>query len=92
MADSLLLDKPQEFRVLQPIWDIIKNGREDYLGSPLFPVFISVTFYFVAVLPFMVIDLYGKKWHWVQKYKIQPNKEVRDLLHYNGVFVSDSIY
>ena len=65
-----------EFRILQPLWDIIKDGREEYLGSPLFPVFMSVTFYFVAVLPFMVIDLYGKEWHWVQKYKIQPSKEV----------------
>lgn len=66
----------REVRVLQPIWDVIRDGREDYLGSPLFPVFMSVTFYFVAVLPFMVIDLYGKEWHWVQKYKIQTGKEV----------------
>lgn len=69
-----------EFRILQPIWDTIRDGREDYLGSPLFPVFMSVTFYFVAVFPFMIIDLYGKEWLWVQKYKIQPSKEVSLLL------------
>jgi len=69
-------DSATEFRILQPLWNIIKDGREEYLGSPLFPVFMSVTFYFVAVLPFMIIDLYGKEWHWVQRYKIQPSKEV----------------
>lgn len=67
-------------RVLQWVWDTIRDGREDYLRSPLFPVFMSVTFYFVAVFPFMIIDLYGKKWHWVQQYKIQPNKEVCNKL------------
>lgn len=67
----------REWRVLQPVWDAIREGREEYLGSPLFPVIMSVTFYFVAVFPFMIIDLWGKEWHWVQKYKIQANKEVR---------------
>lgn len=84
MEDPLLIDSAlKESRILQPIWDTIRDGREDYIGSPLFPVFISVTFYFVAVLPFMIIDLYGKKWYWVQKYKIQPSKEVRpySLMH-----------
>jgi len=73
-----MMSEIKESLLLQPIWDTIRDGREDYLSSPLFPVFMSVTFYFVAVFPFMCIDLWGKKWHWVKKYKIQPEKEVSD--------------
>lgn len=64
-----------EFRVLQPIWDL-RLGREDVLASPLFPIVASLVFYILCVLPFMVIDMYGKQWHWIQKYKIQTDREV----------------
>ena len=62
-------------RLLQPIWDL-RLGREEYFSSPLFPVFLSVTFYFSFCTPFMIADLWGKKWTWIQKYKIQSNLEV----------------
>lgn len=67
---------PNEYRILQPIWDWIRLGNEDYLRSPLFPIVLSVSFYFCCMIPFMVFDLLGKEWHWIQKYKLQPDKEV----------------
>jgi len=79
-------------RILQPLWEFIKDGREDYLGSPLFPVFMSVTFYFVAVLPFMIIDLFGKEWHWVQRYKIQSSKEVYIIYSIMNSIIYNVIY
>lgn len=66
---------PGEFRLLQPIWDL-RLGKEEYFASPLFPVVLSVTFYFSFCTPFMIFDLFGKNWKWVQKYKIQSNLDV----------------
>lgn len=64
-----------EFRLLQAIWDL-RKGREDVLSSSLFPIVTSLVFYVLCVLPFMIIDMYGKNWKWIQKYKIQPDMEV----------------
>lgn len=61
--------------LLQVIWDL-RIGREDFVSSPLFPVILSVTFYFAFCTPFMIADLYGEKWWWMHKYKIQPDKVV----------------
>lgn len=65
----------EDFRLLQPIWDL-RKGYEYYLRSPLFPVILSITFYFVSVLPWTIIDLYGENWKWISRLKIQPNKKV----------------
>ncbi|KAL4227867.1 Cholesterol 25-hydroxylase-like protein [Mactra antiquata] len=66
---------PDGRRILQPIWDL-RIGREDFVASPLFPVILSVTFYFSLCTPFMICDLYGKNWRWIQKYKIQSTLDV----------------
>ena len=68
-------DAPGETRLLQPIWDL-RIGHEEFFASPLFPVVLSVSFYFSFCTPFMICDLWGKKWRWIQKYKIQSNLEV----------------
>ena len=61
--------------VLQPIWDL-RIGYEHYMRSPLFPIVVSVTYYFLSLLPWSIIDLYGHDWKWIQKYKIRPDKQV----------------
>jgi cholesterol 25-hydroxylase len=66
---------PDGRRVLQGIWDL-RLGREEFFSSPLFPVILSITFYFSLCTPFMICDLYGKNWNWIQKYKIQPDFNV----------------
>ncbi|CAH1796329.1 unnamed protein product [Owenia fusiformis] len=65
----------EDFRILQPIWDL-RIGYEYYLCSPLFPIVLSVSFYFLCVFPPTLVDLFGREWAWYQKYKIQNNKEV----------------
>lgn len=55
---------------------LLRFRYEDYIASPLCPIIIAVTFYFISILPWMVIDLYGKNWTWIYKYKIQPDVEV----------------
>ncbi|XP_052796863.1 cholesterol 25-hydroxylase-like protein 1, member 2 [Mya arenaria] len=64
-----------DFRILQPIWDI-RLGRENFFASPLFPVILSVSFYFSFCTPFMIADLLGDKLPCIHKYKIQSNLEV----------------
>ncbi|KAK6189123.1 hypothetical protein SNE40_005161 [Patella caerulea] len=61
--------------ILQPLWDL-RKGYEDYLRSPLFPVFVSVGYYFGLCVPFMLVDIFCKNMQWYKKYKIQPDKEV----------------
>lgn len=63
---------PDDYRVLQCIWDI-RLGREEFMSSPIFPVILSVTFYFSLCTSFMIADLFGKEWRWIHKYKIQPD-------------------
>ncbi|ELT89652.1 hypothetical protein CAPTEDRAFT_95296 [Capitella teleta] len=66
---------PGEWRLLQPVWDL-RIGYEEYVSSPLFPIVVSVSFYFACILPWMVFDLYGRHWNWIQRYKIQPKHPV----------------
>ncbi|XP_013389366.1 cholesterol 25-hydroxylase-like protein 1, member 2 [Lingula anatina] len=68
--------RADDFRALQGLWDLIRIGHEDYLRSPLFPVVMSVAFYFTCMVPFTIFDLWGKNWNWIHKYKIQPEKNV----------------
>lgn len=74
-TSSLFEKEPGEFRILQPIWDL-RIGYEKYVSSPLFPIILSVTFYFMSVVPFTICDLFGRDWHWIQKYKIQTDRVV----------------
>ncbi|CAL1526453.1 unnamed protein product [Lymnaea stagnalis] len=69
-------------RYLQPFWDL-RLGYEQYLESPLFPVFISVVFYFGLCLPFCLSDIFCTNQGWYKKYKIQPDKEVTKAHYYD---------
>jgi len=66
----------QQHRILQPVWQFMKDGHEDALRSPLFPPILSVSFYFILSGVFTFFDLFGKNWQWLQKCKIQKEKEV----------------
>ena len=44
-------------RILQPIWDWLKNDREDFLRSPLFPPILGVGYYFLATGLFTVVSV-----------------------------------
>lgn len=67
--------KPRDNQgILQPVWDM-RLGREEYFSSPIFPVVLSIGFYFALCTPFMILDLYGKQLS-IMKYKIQSEKEI----------------
>ncbi|XP_002732803.1 cholesterol 25-hydroxylase-like protein 1, member 2 [Saccoglossus kowalevskii] len=75
--------------LLQPMWDVIlRFVSSDVLQSPLLPIIFSVSFYFICCFPFMIVDIYGKKWYWIQKYKIQPTKEVTWSQVYDTLYVT----
>ncbi|GFS09333.1 cholesterol 25-hydroxylase-like protein 1, member 2 [Elysia marginata] len=74
-ADPVEVLLNRESRFLQPIWDL-RLGYEDYLQSPLFPVFLSVFYYFGLCIPVTFIDVFCKKQQWYKNYKIQPDKEI----------------
>jgi len=67
--------EPGEFRILQPIWDL-RVGHDRWVESPLFPIILSVSFYFLCMLPFTIMDLFGRNVKCIQKYKIQPDRVV----------------
>ena len=77
----------EDFRILQPIWDM-RIGHETVAKSPLFPIVLSVGFYFISVVPWTLIDIYGKDWKWIQKFKIQPDKEVTWPLIWKAVVLT----
>lgn len=68
-------DNDTEHRVLQPIWDL-RLGLEDWMTSPLFPVFLSIGFYFLCNIPYTIVDLYFQDLSIVKRFKIQPDKRV----------------
>ncbi|XP_071105349.1 cholesterol 25-hydroxylase-like protein 1, member 2 [Haliotis cracherodii] len=72
MENSSLINSD---RILQPIWDM-RLGYEEYLRSPLFPVFLSISFYLSLCIPFMLIDIFCSEMSWYKKYKIQPSRKV----------------
>jgi len=72
---TLFEAEPGQFRLLQPVWDLFL-GRRWVVASPLFPIVLTVGFYFVCMLPFTLMDLFGSEWKWVQKHKIQPHRVV----------------
>ncbi|CAH1796035.1 unnamed protein product [Owenia fusiformis] len=73
--------------LLQPLWDL-RIGYEWYLTSPIFPVILSVTFYFCVTFPWTIFDIYGQDWKWIQKFKIQPTKSVTWPLVKQAVWVT----
>lgn len=64
----------KQHRILQPIWDLIKDGHEDALRSPLFPPVLAVVFYFSATAPFTFLDLIGPKVPYIRKFLLQQNR------------------
>jgi len=75
LTEKLAEYTQSDWRILQPAWDWMRS-HEHYVSSPLFPVIMSVTYYFLCMLPWSIIDLYGQNWWWIQKYKIQHHKQV----------------
>ncbi|KAL7878913.1 hypothetical protein AOLI_G00098870 [Acnodon oligacanthus] len=80
--------------VLQPIWDYMRLHHSDILRSPLFPVILSVSSYFVLCLPYLLCDIVGEKWPAVHRYKIQPGKlpSTSMILRCAGITLRNNIF
>ncbi|XP_075998140.1 cholesterol 25-hydroxylase-like protein 1, member 2 [Genypterus blacodes] len=80
--------------VLQPLWDSLRLNHTDYLRSPLFPVVLTVSSYFILCLPFLICDVMGDRWPWVQQFKIQPSRRptASMLLHCAGVTLYNHVF
>ncbi|XP_007903571.1 cholesterol 25-hydroxylase-like protein 2 [Callorhinchus milii] len=62
--------------LLQPLWDYLRYNHADALRSPLFPVLISVSTYFVSCTLYMILDLMALRCAAVTRYKIHPDQPV----------------
>lgn len=51
---------------LQPLWNSVRPNHRDSLRSPLFPIVLTVSSYFVFCLSFLACDIIGDRWPWVQ--------------------------
>ncbi|KAK9516689.1 hypothetical protein VZT92_024607 [Zoarces viviparus] len=73
--------------LLQRLWYSMRLNYRDYLRSPLFPIVLTVSSYFVLCIPFLVCDIMGERWPWVQQFKLQPSRRptASKLLHCAGV-------
>jgi len=80
--------------LLQPLWDNLRLNYSDYLRSPLFPILLTVSSYFVFCLPFLICDIVGDRWPWVQQYKIQPSRRptAAALLHCASVTLHNHVF
>ncbi|KAG7473279.1 hypothetical protein MATL_G00094040 [Megalops atlanticus] len=73
--------------LLQPLWDHLRLHHCDTLRSPLFPIVMTVSSYFLLCLPYLLCDLMGNRWPLVQRFKIQPGRSPTRamILHCLGV-------
>lgn len=75
-ASPDLAEDDQDWRILQPLWNVIL-ANTCYTASPLFPIVLSNSFFFVCMLPYVILDFYGlDHWSWVKRYKIYPDVRV----------------
>nr|XP_043882926.1 cholesterol 25-hydroxylase-like protein 1, member 2 [Solea senegalensis] len=82
------------YSLLQPVWDNLRLNYTDYMRSPLFPIILTVSSYFVLCLPFLACDVMGDRWAWVQQFKIQPSRRptAATVLHCSGVTLYNHVF
>ncbi|XP_057693409.1 cholesterol 25-hydroxylase-like protein 1, member 2 [Corythoichthys intestinalis] len=80
--------------LLQPLWDKLRVDYRDCLRSPLFPIILTVSSYFILCLPFLMCDMAGDSWPWVQRFKMQPRRRPTTsmLLHCAGVTLYNHVF
>lgn len=64
-TSSVVVD---DWLVLQPLWDVVLANRQ-YTSSPLWLVFVANGFFFVCMIPYIILDFYGlDHWDWVKRF------------------------
>ncbi|XP_078252889.1 cholesterol 25-hydroxylase-like protein 2 [Rhinoraja longicauda] len=72
-STQLMWDKS----LLQPLWDYLRRHHQDSIRSPLFPVVISVSTYFMVCTFYMTLDMLAPWCPAINRYKIHPEQHVR---------------
>ncbi|XP_028661847.1 cholesterol 25-hydroxylase-like protein 2 [Erpetoichthys calabaricus] len=62
--------------VLQLFWDYLLTNFQDTLRSPLFPIILSVSTYFLLVTLFTILDVLAYILPGINQYKIHSKKQV----------------
>ncbi|MBN3279735.1 C25L2 protein, partial [Polyodon spathula] len=62
--------------LLQSFWDYLHTNCHDTLRSPLCPVILSVSTYFILFALYTVLDVLAQRWHCINKNRIHPEKLV----------------
>jgi len=60
--------------LLQPLWDHMRHRYQHLMCSPLFPVALSVSTYFLLVALYTVLDLLAPVWPRLNRYKLFPER------------------
>uniref|UniRef100_H3B4R1 Cholesterol 25-hydroxylase like 1, tandem duplicate 2 n=1 Tax=Latimeria chalumnae TaxID=7897 RepID=H3B4R1_LATCH len=60
--------------LLQYVWDYLRLNYSATLRSPLFPVILTVSSYFIFCVLYLVFNIMGRRWPLIHKYKIQQNR------------------
>uniref|UniRef100_W5MEI6 Fatty acid hydroxylase domain-containing protein n=1 Tax=Lepisosteus oculatus TaxID=7918 RepID=W5MEI6_LEPOC len=63
--------------LLQPLWTYLRTNHQEVLRSPLFPVIISVSTYFMACLLYMTLDSLSLVVPGINSYRIHPDQPVK---------------
>ncbi|KAK6494873.1 cholesterol 25-hydroxylase-like protein 2 [Huso huso] len=66
-----------EAPVLQPVWDYLRKNHQDALRSPLFPVIISVSTYFILCLFYMTLDFLSTVLPALNRFRIHSEHPVK---------------
>ncbi|CAB3400591.1 unnamed protein product [Caenorhabditis bovis] len=70
------LEYERDHRLLQPVWEWIKNGNEHILRSPLFPPIYALSIDYTWVITFSIIDIFFADVPFFKKHKIQKDRKV----------------
>ncbi|XP_043933777.1 cholesterol 25-hydroxylase-like protein 1, member 2 [Protopterus annectens] len=65
---------PNNEKILQPFWDYLCTNYLDIIRSPLFPVILTVSCYFIFCIPYLICNMMGRRWPFIHKYKIHQNR------------------
>lgn len=76
LTDPIVIATESESRLLQPVWNWIIYGREDFLRSPLFPPVLGIMFYIIVTIPFTIVDYCFQNIALVHSFKLHKNRPI----------------
>ncbi|XP_028828855.1 cholesterol 25-hydroxylase-like protein 2 [Denticeps clupeoides] len=66
-----------ERSLLQPAWDYLRSNHQDTLRSPLLPVYLSVSTYFLSCLFYSAVDVLSSVFPGTNCYRIHSERPIK---------------